>query len=82
MVVVFSDDANQVDMEVYRLRGSSEEVKGAYDVRSLRNALQSSKGQAVTLRLLPPRYDLDGREIVLHQLPAQVVDEYFARFGS
>ncbi len=82
MVVIFGEDVNQVDMEVYRLRDSQEQVKGAYDVRSLRYALQDAKAGAVTIRLLPSRWELYGKEFTLFNLPAQAVDACMDELGS
>lgn len=82
MVVIFGEDANQVDMEVYRLRDASEEVKGAHDVRTLRYALQGAKAGAITVRILPSKWELHGREFTLFNLPAQAVDVCMEELGS
>ena len=82
MVLIFGEDASQVDMEVYRLRDCGEVVRGAYDVRTLRYALQEGKTQAITVRVLPSRWEIYASEFTLHKLPARAVDEVMADLGS
>lgn len=82
MVLILGEDANQVDMEVYRLRDCGEVVKGAHDVRTLRYALQDAKGAGVTVRVLPSKWELYASEFTLHKLAANAVDAVFSDMGS
>lgn len=82
MVVIFGEDVNQVDAEVYRLRNCGEVVKGAYDVKSLRYALRDANGRSVTVRILSSKWETGGKEFTLHHIGSVAVDMCFSDMGS
>jgi hypothetical protein len=82
MVVIFGEDANYVDDEVYRLRNCGEAVKGVCTLFGLRSILREYKTHSITVRLIPAHHDRDERDILLYTLGEKPVDAMFANMGS